>query len=147
VASRITLFVSVIAAGGLMAVSPLAVRVLFGREFDAAVTPLLLLLPGIIAGSATRVLGSYLFSQGKIIYNTWATFIALGVTIGLDVILIPWLEVEGAAIASSIAYTSALGATVYWYARTSGRSAGEALIVQASDLREYGRALRRLRGV
>lgn len=145
VVCRNTLLVSIGAAAGLMAVSPLAVRVLFGREFDPAVEPLLLLMPGIVAGSATRVLGSYLFSQGRIIYNTYATFIALGVTVALDVLLIPWLEVDGAAIASSIAYICALAATVYWYARVSGGSALEALVARPSDFRYYAGALRRLR--
>ncbi len=57
----------------------------------------MLLMPGVIAASAGRVLGSYLFSQGRVIYNTYATFIALGVTLALDLILIPTLEVPGAA--------------------------------------------------
>ncbi len=143
---RNTLLVSIVAAAGLMAVSPVAIRVLFGREFDPALTPLLLLMPGIVAGSATRVLGSYLFSQGKIIYNTYATFISLGMTIALDFVLIPWLEVEGAAIASSIAYVGALIATVYWYRRESGGSAVDALVFRPADARYYGAVLRRLRG-
>lgn len=144
VVCRNTLLVSVVASIGLVAVSPLAVRVLFGREFDPAVTPLLLLMPGIIAGSATRVLGSYLFSQGRIIYNTYATFIALGATVALDLLLIPPLGVNGAAIASSAAYACALAATAYWYSRVSGRSASEALLVQPADAQYYVSVLRRL---
>ncbi len=142
---RNTVLVSVGAAAGLVAVSPLLIRLLFGGEFTAATTPMMLLMPGVIAASATRVLGSYLFSQGRIIYNTYATFIALGVTIGLDLILIPWLEVEGAAIASSVAYVVALVATLYWYRRVSGRGVWEALVVRPSDLRLYSDFLRRLR--
>jgi Na+-driven multidrug efflux pump len=92
------------------------------------------------------VLGSYLFSQGRIIYNTYATFIALGVTIGLDLALIPALEVEGAALASSIAYVCALAATVHWYRKTSGRPLGEALLPRLDDVGYYTRALRRLTG-
>ena len=142
---RNTLLVSMVAAAALMGASPILVRVLFGGEFTAATAPLLLLMPGIIAASATRVLGSYLFSQGRIIYNTYATFIALGVTIGLDLVLIPWLEVPGAAIASSVAYTASLVATLYWYRRLSGRSVWEALVFRPSDRRFYGDLLRRLR--
>jgi O-antigen/teichoic acid export membrane protein len=141
---RNTLLVSVLGAVGLVAVSPLAIEVLFGQEFDPAFLPLALLMPGIVAASATRVLGSYLFSQGRIIYNTYATFIALGVTIALDLILIPLLEVEGAAIASSIAYTAALVATVHWYRRESGGSAFDALLFRPSDARYYVDALRKV---
>jgi len=145
VVCRNTLLVSVGAAAGLMAVSPVLIRLLFGGEFAPATTPLLLLMPGIIAASATRILGSYLFSQGRIIYNTYATFIALGVTIGLDLVLIPWLEVPGAAIASSVAYVVSLVATLYWYRRVSGRDVWEALVFRPSDRRFYGDFLQKLR--
>jgi O-antigen/teichoic acid export membrane protein len=133
VACRMTLLASVLASVALVAVSPLAIDVLFGDEFSPAQWPLVLLMPGIVAASATRVLGSYLFSQGRIIYNTYSTFIALGLTIALDPLLIPSLEVEGAAIASSIAYTASLVATMYWYGRVSGGSVSEALVFRAGD--------------
>jgi O-antigen/teichoic acid export membrane protein len=142
---RNTLAVSIVAALGVTAVSPLAIRILFGREFDPAFLPLVLLMPGIVAASATRVLGSYLFSQGRIVYNTFATFIALGVTLALDLALIPWLEVEGAAIASSVAYICALAATVYWFGAVSGKGPSEALLIRGEDIEMYRRFIRRLR--
>jgi O-antigen/teichoic acid export membrane protein len=141
---RNTLAISAVAALGMIVVSPAAIRVLFGEEFDPAFLPLVLLMPGIVCASATRVLGSYLFSQGRIVYNTYAVFIALGVTLVLDFLLIPWLEVEGAAIASSIAYGCALVATLYWFRRVSGRGAGEALVIRAEDRELYADLLRRL---
>lgn len=143
---RNTLAVSIVAGIGLVAVSPLAIRILFGEEFDPSFLPLVLLMPGIIAASATRVLGSYLFSQGHIIYNTYATFIALGVTLALDFALIPWLEVEGAAIASSIAYTCSLVATLIWYRKVSGGSIRDALVMRQSDAEMYAGVLRRVLG-
>ncbi|HEU4760440.1 MAG TPA: oligosaccharide flippase family protein [Dehalococcoidia bacterium] len=142
---RNTLLMSVAGAAVLMAASPLLIRILFGSEFSPATTPLLLLMPGIVAASATRVLGSYLFSQGQIIYNTYATFIALGATIVLDLALIPALGVPGAAIASSIAYVLSLAATLFWYQRVSGGSPWAALVVQPGDRRFYGELWRRLR--
>ena len=142
---RNTLFVSILGGVLLMAVSPLAIRILFGREFDPATLPLILLMPGVISASAGRVLGSYLFSQGRLIYNTYATFIALAVTLSLDFALIPWLEVEGAAIASSVAYTASLMATLFWYRRVSGGSVAEALVFRPADIHFYGEALQRLR--
>ena len=143
---RNTLAVSIVAGIGLVAVSPFAIRILFGSEFDPAFLPLVLLMPGIIAASATRVLGSYLFSQGQIIYNTYATFIALGVTLALDFALIPWLEVEGAAIASSIAYTCSLVATLAWYRKVSGGGIGETLLLRPSDAEVYAGVARRIVG-
>lgn len=144
---RNTLLISILAAIGLVAVSPLAIYVLFGSEFyPEAFLPLVLLMPGIVAASATRVLGSYMFSQGRIIYNTYATFVALGFTIGLDLVLIPLLGVPGAAIASSIAYVCALLATLHWYRTVSGRPISEALIWRPGDREHYLRIARKLRG-
>jgi len=143
--SRNTVLVSIGGAAVLMAASPVLIRVLFGSDFTPATTPLMLLMPGIIAGSATRVLGSYLFSQGRVIYNTYATFIALGVTIVLDLALIPWLGVPGAAIASSIAYVASLVATLYWYRSVSGGGAWQALVFRPSDVHFYVDLLQRLR--
>ncbi len=143
---RNTLAVSALGAILLVAVSKVAIRILFGSEFNASFTPLVLLMPGIVAASANRVLGSYLFSQGRIIYNTYATFIALGVTLALDMLLIPTLEVNGAAIASSVAYTASLIATIYWYRGVSGGSAAAALLPRPSDIHIYTDILQRLLG-
>lgn len=146
IVSRNTLLVSVLAAAALIAVSPFVIEILFGGEFyPESFLPLVLLMPGIVAASGTRVLGSYLFSRGRIIFTTYATLIALGVTIAADLVLIPLWEVEGAAVASSIAYVCALGATVYWYRMESGRGVIEALAPRPDDAGYYTAALRRLR--
>lgn len=143
IVTRNTLLVSAAAALALAAVSPIAIRLLFGSEFAPAVTPLLLLMPGVVAISATRVLSSYLFSRGKVIYNTYTTLIVLGITLILDLILIPPFGIKGAAIASSVAYTTSLIMTLVWYRRLSGQGIWDALIVRASDVSLYGDFLRR----
>jgi Na+-driven multidrug efflux pump len=90
-------------------------------------------------------MGSYLFSQGKIIYTTFATFLALGVTIGADLVLIPLWEVEGAAVASSIAYVCALVATAYWYRQESGQSLVGTLVWRPGDVGYYLAVWKRIR--
>ncbi len=144
---RNTLLISILAGIGVIAVAPAAIPVLFGDEFyPDSFWPLLLLMPGIVAASASRVLGSYLFSQGKVIYNTFASVIALVVSIGLDFIAVPLFEVEGAAAMSSIAYVCALIATLYWYRQVSGGSIREALLPRLDDREHYMRILRRVSG-
>ncbi|MDP9180609.1 MAG: oligosaccharide flippase family protein [Chloroflexota bacterium] len=143
---RNTLFVSLVAGLGLVVVSPVAIRALFGSQYyPDALLPFILLMPGIVAASATRVLGSYLFSQGRVIYNTYATVIALGLDVLLDLIVIPLFHVNGAAAMSSVAYVCALIATLYWYRGVSGGSIREALIWRPSDRSHYLRILRRFR--
>ncbi len=39
-----------------MAASPVLIRVVFGAEFNPATVPLLLLMPGVVTASTTRVL-------------------------------------------------------------------------------------------
>jgi O-antigen/teichoic acid export membrane protein len=142
---RNTFLVSIVASAALAAAAPIAIPIIFGSEYDSATLALVLLLPGIIAASATRVLGTYLFSQGRIIYNTYATFIALGLTIALDLALIPLLEINGAAIASSVAYVASMIATLYWYRRVSGGRIRDALLPRPSDVSFYAEVLDRVR--
>ena len=147
VVCRNTLLISVLGAIGLVAASPLIIRILFGSAFEPAVQPLILLMPGVAAISVARVLGSYLFSQGKVIYTTYTMIIALVMTLILDLALIPLLGVPGAAIASSIAYTTSLVATLYWYKRFSGGSLWDVLVPRGSDWQLYLNVWRRLRAV
>jgi O-antigen/teichoic acid export membrane protein len=143
---RNTLFISVLAAIAVCIVSPVAIRVLFGEQYyPDALWPLLLLMPGIVAASATRVLGSYLFSQGKVKYTTYAMLIAVVLNIGLDLVAVPLFEVEGAAAMSSVSYVCALIATLYWYRKVSGGSIRDALVWQPDDRAHYLRIARRLR--
>jgi stage V sporulation protein B len=143
---RNTLFISVIAAIGVCAVSPVAIKVLFGDQYyPDALWPLLLLMPGIVAASATRVLGSYLFSRGKVLYTTFATVIALGLDVSLDLVAVPLFHVPGAAAMSSVSYICALIATLYWYRKVSGGSIREVLIWHPDDRAHYLRIARRFR--
>ena len=134
---RNTLLISIVASICLAALSPLIIPVIFGSEFSPAVRPLMLLMPGAAAVSVARVLSSYMFSQGRVIYSTYTTLIALGATIIFDFAFIPWLGIEGAAIASSIAYSSSMIAALYWYRKFSGTSTWDLLIPRASDWQLY----------
>ena len=134
---RNTLLVSALAALALAAVSPLAIRILFGSEFDPAVTPLILLMPGVVAISAVRVLASYLFSRGKVIYNLYTTVLSLLATLAFGLILIPPFEIEGAAIASSLGYGLALVVSVWFYRRTAEVSLVALLLPTPADAVHY----------
>jgi O-antigen/teichoic acid export membrane protein len=134
---RNTVFVSALGALALVAVSPLAIGLLFGDEFDPAVMPLMLLMPGVVAISAVRVIGSYLFSRGKVIYNLYTTVISLLATLAFGLILIPSLEIEGAAIASSLGYGIALVLSVWFYRRTAEAGIAELLLPTFSDAVHY----------
>jgi O-antigen/teichoic acid export membrane protein len=147
---RNTLLVTGLGAVVLGAVSPIVVPLLFGRSFDGAIAPLLWLLPGIVALAGTKVLSAYVFSRGRPLINTWISLVALVVTLGGDLVLIPLFEVPGAAIASSLAYILSFVLTLQAYRRLSGRPFSDALVPRSSDiglfLEGVRTALSRLKG-
>jgi len=143
---RNTMLVSLAAAVVLALASPLAIELAFGEEFSPAVAPLLWLMPGVVALSGAKILSSYIFSQGRVILNTYVAGISLAVTLLLDLLLIPRFGISGAAIASSLAYGTAFVLTLYWYRRLSGNNVWEAVIPRGSDARLYLDVARRLGG-
>jgi O-antigen/teichoic acid export membrane protein len=139
---RNTLLLSAVAAAALAGVSPWIMEALFGEEFAAAVRPLLWLLPGTVALAGSKILTSYIFSQGHPLTNSLITIAALGVTLVADFALIPPFGVTGAAIASSIAYCAHFALSLAAYRRLSGGSIWEAVMVRGDDLRRYVSAAR-----
>lgn len=103
-ARRKVMRLTLVLAGFLFVVAPLAVDVAFGREFESAVLPLRILIPGAVA------LGSYyvdlhtLTARGDL--RTAARIATLGLVtmVTLDLLLIPTAGVVGAAWASTINY-------------------------------------------
>ena len=103
-----------------------------------------LLLPGTVALSGSKVLTSYIFSKGQPLVNTGITVVSLVVTVTADLLLIPWLDVNGAAIASSLAYGAHFAVALLVYGRISGRSPIVALVPGREDVRLYHDAARSL---
>lgn len=143
VVCRNTLLVSVLAASALAAISPWLVEGLFGGEFGSALNPLLWLLPGTVALAGSKILTSYIFSQGQPLTNSLITAAALIATVAADFALIPPFGVTGAAVASSIAYGVHFALSLAAYRRLSGGSISEAVFIQGDDLRGYLEAARR----
>ena len=78
---------------------------LFGSSFDAMYYPVCLLMPGIISLSMCTIAGAFFGGKKMIRINTYSTLAGVVVVIILDLLLIPRYGINGAAIASSVAYT------------------------------------------
>jgi O-antigen/teichoic acid export membrane protein len=143
VASRNTLFVATGAAIALAAIAPLLMPAVFGDEFRDSVEPLWLLLPGSVALAGSKVLTSYIFSQGRPLVNTGITVVSLAVTIVADLSLIPRFGVNGAATASSMAYLAHFAAALFAYSRISGQPALAAIVPRREDADLYVDAVRK----
>lgn len=86
--------------------SSLFVPLVFGERFRPSIAVVWWLLPGTIALSLGKVACSDLAGRGKNGYSSAFALVALAVTVGLDLFLIPRLGIQGAALASSVAYVT-----------------------------------------
>jgi O-antigen/teichoic acid export membrane protein len=134
---RNTLLVSALGALTIGVLARWFVPLVFGDAYSDSVTPLLWLLPGTVALSGSKILASYIFSQGKPGLNSLITIGSLVVTVAADFALIPPFGVTGAAIASTLAYAAHFALALIAYRRLSGGSIGEAVFVRGEDLRRY----------
>ena len=144
--ARVVLTISVLGAGGLALGGPLLVRTLYGNEFAGAISPLLLLLPGIAVFSLPNVLASYIAGVGRPRLNLYVALAALAVTIALDLALIPAMGIDGAAIASTASYAVSAVLTIGLFVAMTGVSVRDVVLPHRADaalLNRVARALRR----
>jgi stage V sporulation protein B len=139
---RNTLLVSGLGAIALGVTAPWLVPAVFGNEFRDSVAPLLWLLPGTVALSGSKILASYIFSQGRPGLNSLITIGSLVATVSADIALIPLFGVEGAAAASTLAYAVHLTLSLLAYRALSGSSISDALLVRGEDFRRYANLAR-----
>jgi O-antigen/teichoic acid export membrane protein len=142
VATRNTIVVAAAGAVVLAVLAPLVLPAIYGSDYEDAVQALWLLLPGTVALTGSKVLASYIFSQGKPAVNTAITAVSLVVTLIADFALIPAFGVNGAAGASSLAYVAHFCAALYAYRRLSGQPVLGAVLPRAADARLYADAIR-----
>jgi O-antigen/teichoic acid export membrane protein len=134
---RNTLLVSALGAAAVALFSPLLLEPVFGDRFSPSLRPLLWLLPGTVLLAGSKIVTSYVFSQGRPLINSGITIGSLVVTLVADLALIPPFGVSGAAVASSIAYASHLAMALLAYRMLSQRPISEALFIQREDLARY----------
>jgi len=99
-----TILIIGVAILGTAILAPFLLPLVFSSSFIPAITPLLLLLPGTLAMALGIIAAYHLFGLGKASQPSLAALAATIVTIALDLVLIPFLGIQGAALASTIAY-------------------------------------------
>ncbi len=141
VVCRNAVFMTLVGAVVMFAVSRQLILLVFGSSMTPALHPLWLLLPGIVTLAAAKVISSYLSGIGKPIYSTYVAAGTVILTIGLDLYLIPRYGISGAAAASSIVYTCTAVASVWIFMFESGAGLLETLVVRPDDFVRYRRVL------
>ncbi len=142
---RHTLVILAVVCGGLFLVAPVLVGVL-PSSFAGASTALRLLLPGtMLYGLAAALSGYYTYQRGKPWVAASIAATGLVIDIGLDMALVPRMGVNGAALASSIAYATAiLGALVVFMWDTK-EGPSDVFRFGRADLDDYRALMSRLR--
>jgi O-antigen/teichoic acid export membrane protein len=102
----------------LMALAPLLIRLLFGEEFLGAVPVTRVLLAASLFLAANQVVGAVLKAVGRPLDAGMAEGLSLGVTVVGLVVLLPRLELLGAALTSLLAYS----ATTVWMTSRAARA-------------------------
>lgn len=101
---RQILVIACISAALLALASPIFIPLVFGERFRPSVAVVWWILPGTVMLSLGKPACADLAARGKTGYCSAFAFVALVVTIVLDLILIPRMGIRGAALASSVAY-------------------------------------------
>jgi O-antigen/teichoic acid export membrane protein len=136
--ARQSMLLSLLAALLLIPAGYVGVPLLFGESFRPAIVATWLLLPGVVALSYYKTLGVHMAGQGHPEYYSYGAATSAVVTLTLDFLLVPRIGINGAAIASSVAYTLSAAICVYWFVRTTGMTNVARLFVpEASDLKTY----------
>ena len=136
-AIRHTAFWSLLAALALAALAHPLITGLYGPSFAPAVPALWILLTGIVALAPGKVIVSHLAATGKSQYVSYMALAGLGLTLALDLLLIPRFGINGAAAASALAYGCSGLASLYWLKRETGLGIRDSLLLQKDDWQEY----------
>jgi O-antigen/teichoic acid export membrane protein len=101
---RQVLLIACVSGIALALVAPVVIPLFFGARFTPSVSVIWWILPGTVALSLGKVASVDLTARGKNGYTSAFAIIAFLVTASCDWFLIPRAGIQGAALASSIAY-------------------------------------------
>lgn len=140
--SRNVFVIQLALAGVLALVAKPLLQLLYGTAFEPAVSALWLLLPGVAVFGVGSVLAAHLAGLGRPNLNLWVAAASLVVTVGLDLLLIPSLGMNGAAIASSASYLTTAALTALLFHRIAGVPLRSVFVPRRADLRRLRAGLR-----
>jgi O-antigen/teichoic acid export membrane protein len=141
--SRITVLIIGVSCVAILLLGRLLIRLLYQDRFLPAVTPMLVLLPGILMISIAKVLTSALIARGYPRANLWAGLAAVSSNVACNVVLIPRMQIAGAALASTVSYTLYAVVIVSYFIRVTKVGLGSLIVPTAGDVRYLARTVAR----
>ena len=139
---RQVLFLSTVSGIALALLAPVAVWLYGGEAFLPAVTPLRLLLPGIVALTISKILSALWIRAG---WFGMLTVLAGGtglLSLTLNLLLIPLLGTEGAALATTIPYVLNAVVSLAIYRFRVAADLGAVWRIRREDLTVLGATVR-----
>jgi len=118
--SRLTVLGTAGAVGALVLLPPTVLAAVFGPEFGAARPVILLLAPGGVVMALQILCSSYFAGLARYRINNTASVLGLLVTLAACALLIPHLGIRGAALASTLSYSTSTAFLLYHFYRATG---------------------------
>ena len=97
------------------ALAPFAIPCIFGDAYQGSVVPFLILLPGIVVWSFMSVMANSLAGMGYQKINIQGALVCLTINVAGCVVAIPRMGANGAALASTLAFSATALYTVVCY--------------------------------
>jgi len=132
--SRIIIFIAIVVGLVLMAVSYPLIVMLMGKRFIGSVEPLCLLVPGLVAMSVNYVYANFYCADGNPLVSAACFAVGLVANVVLNYLLIPVLNINGAAIASTISYAVISATFIFLLRRQHGFTLRGLLLVNGEDM-------------
>lgn len=130
---------TVVAAVLVALASPWAIPLVFGARFAASVAVVWWILPGTVALALGKIIAADLSGRGLNQHLPISAVIGMVLTLVFDLLLIPRMGIQGAALASSIAYVAASAYLFVVIRRALGRSLSVLLVPTRGEFLAYGR--------
>ncbi|PHS70846.1 MAG: hypothetical protein COB22_07760 [Cycloclasticus sp.] len=143
--TRFTLFFTVLITVVFALVASPFISIVFGSEYRGVLTPLLILLPGIVLTSGSRILSNDLAARGKPELNLYVAIVVVFCNVVGNLILIPKFGLIGAAIATTVAYCINFILKVFMYRNFSTVPIRNLIWVKVDDLERLWAFLRKTR--
>jgi O-antigen/teichoic acid export membrane protein len=121
-------------AGGLVALlaSPV-ILFLYSAEFGSAAGALRILLPGVILMSISKILANDIAGRGHPEVNSRQSTVAFIINLVANLLLIPRMGINGAALATAISYSSLMLLNLFVYCRLAAVRWQEVILPQPGD--------------
>ncbi len=136
-----TFYIVLISGMILALVSKFMIQILYGSNYLKSVEPFIILLPGILLLSITKVLTSDLAGRGKPEFGAISSFVSLVINVTLNILLIPRWGINGAAFSTTVCYSAATILVVVSFSRLTNTPIKEFFRLKKEDISVYKKIL------